>query len=203
MPDDKFIFVNAPTIINAGPRDARRQLRSQLMRRVYLKKYQVTPSPTEDDVVSVDGKESVGQSEKCRCEESPVDTVVTPPDDDHNEKSPTIRRQKVLKFRSPPERKLPTPPIDDEDELDTCANCGGVCHVSKQSSTNVRRKTPNKCAARTKKQAVNGDPKMTIDPSSINPFEPTFNDKKDFPNSNVLIQHCKRCMCSMPLLIFD
>jgi hypothetical protein len=37
---NRFIFVNAPTL-RSGPRDARRQLRSQLMRRVYLEKHQI------------------------------------------------------------------------------------------------------------------------------------------------------------------
>lgn len=68
---DRFIFVNAPTIINAGPRDARRQLRSQLMRRVYFKKCQVPSSYLADLIDQIAEKQvDSNQLTPCRCDVS-------------------------------------------------------------------------------------------------------------------------------------
>jgi hypothetical protein len=189
MPDDKFIFVNAPTIINAGPRDARRQLRSQLMRRVYLKKYKVPPQSVEDDGVSVGEGDSSSSPEQCHCSHPSVSRL-SPPDDTHHEGNKTGKKTKTRKSRIPPQSKLPTPPIDDDDVHDLCESCGGVCHSLKQGPTNAPTKTPPKERIQEDRQIMNGDPKMTIGVSLINPFEHKFS-QKDCPNSNMLIQHCK------------
>lgn len=191
MPDDKFIFVNAPTIINAGPRDARRQLRSQLMRRVYLKKYKVSPSAVEDAGVGVAERDSSSSPEQCHCLHPSVSSRLSPPDDTHHERNKSGTKTKTGKSRIPPQSKLPTPPIDDDEVQELCKSCGGVCHSLKQVPSNGRTEPPPKETVKEDKQIVNGDPKMTIGVSLINPFEEKFSNKKDCPNSNALIQHCK------------
>jgi len=188
MPDDKFIFVNAPTIINAGPRDARRQLRSQLMRRVYLKKYKVSPSAVEDDGTVIGERDSSSSPEQCQCSHPSVSSGLSLPGDTHHERN---KGGKKAKSGIPPQSKLPTPPIDDEEVQEVCKSCGGVCHSLKQDPSNGRTESPPKETVHEDNQIVNGDPKMTIGVSLINPFEEKFSNKKDCPNSNALIQHCK------------
>lgn len=191
MPEDKFIFVNAPTIINAGPRDARRQLRSQLMRRVYLKKYKGSPSEVEDDGVSMAERDSPSSPEQCHCSHPWVSSRMSPPDDTHHERTKAGKKSKLGKSRMPPRSKLPTPPIDDDEVQEVCESCGGVCHTLKQGPRNGRTEPPPKERMQEDNQIMNGDPKMTIGVSLINPFEQKFSNKKDCPNSNALIQHCK------------
>lgn len=188
MPDDKFIFVNAPTIINAGPRDARRQLRSQLMRRVYLKKYKVSPSAVEDDGINVAERDSSSSPEQCHCSHPSASSGLSPPDDAHHVRNKTGKKTKNGKSRIPPQSKLPTPPIDDDEVQEVCESCGGVCHNLKPGPG---KGPPPEERKQEDDQIINGDPKMTIGASLINPFEEKFFNKKDCPNSNALIQHCK------------
>lgn len=190
MPDDKFIFVNAPTIINAGPRDARRQLRSQLMRRVYLKKYKVSPSTIADAGVVLSERDSSRSPEQCHCSQPAVSSTLSPPDDAHHEKNKAGQKTKTRKSRIPPQSKLPTPPIDDDEMQEVCESCGGVCPVLKQGPSNGCTEPSQKERMQEDKRIMNGDPKMTIGVSLINPFEQKFS-RKDCPNSNALIQHCK------------
>lgn len=191
MPDDKFIFVNAPTIINAGPRDARRQLRSQLMRRVYLKKYKVSPSTVEDDGGNVAEGDSSSSPEQCHCSRPSASSRMSPPDDTQQERSKAGKKTKNGKSRIPPQSKLPTPPIDDDEVLEVCERCGGVCHNLKQGPRNRRPGPTPEEKIQGGKRIMNGDPKMTLGVSIINPFEQKFSNQKDCPNSNALIQHCK------------
>jgi hypothetical protein len=193
MPDDKFIFVNAPTIINAGPRDARRQLRSQLMRRVYLKKYKVSPSAVEDDGINVTERDSSSSPEQCHCSHPSASSGLSPPDDTHHERNKGGKKTKNGKSRIPPQSKLPTPPIDDDEVQEVCESCGGVCHDLKQGPSKGRTESPPKERMQEDGQIIKGDsdPKMTLGASLINPFEEKFSNKKECPNSNALIQHCK------------
>ncbi|QGA19774.1 hypothetical protein EYB26_007468 [Talaromyces marneffei] len=192
MPDDKFIFVNAPTIINAGPRDARRQLRSQLMRRVYLKKYRVTPRSVQDNGVNVGERDSSSTPEQCQCAHPSVSRL-SPPDDTHHEKNKPEEKTKTGKSRIPARAKLPTPPIDDDDVQDLCQNCGGICYSLKQAPTKAPTKTPPEERIQEERPTMNGDPRMTVGVSIINPFEQKFS-KTDCPNSNGLIQHFARIL---------
>ncbi|KAH8705997.1 hypothetical protein BGW36DRAFT_285973 [Talaromyces proteolyticus] len=119
--NDKFIFVNAPTIINAGPRDARRQLRSQLMRRVYLKKYKEPSSRSDDNVV--DTIEKTPKPEHPDIDVSSSDTSSPHLPSQHwSNNSSQARPQLVL----PSESKLLTPPSDGDSD-DGCDQCGQVC----------------------------------------------------------------------------
>ncbi|GAM37440.1 hypothetical protein TCE0_024r07363 [Talaromyces pinophilus] len=199
MPDDKFIFVNAPTIINAGPRDARRQLRSQLMRRVYLKKYKVSPSAVEDDGINVTERDSSSSPEQCHCSHPSASSGLSPPDDTHHERNKGGKKTKNGKSRIPPQSKLPTPPIDDDEVQEVCESCGGVCHDLKQGPSKGRTESPPKERMQEDGQIIKGDsdPKMTLGASLINPFEEKFSNKKECPNSNALIQHFTQVLIPM------
>jgi hypothetical protein len=195
MPNDKFIFVNAPTIINAGPRDARRELRSQLMRRVYLKKYQVSPPPSGEDIANVDEEESVGSSKPSRRGHSLANATVSPPAEYNTETNRRPQEQNVLVSRSPPVSNLPTPPDDNEQDIPRQNN--RTHQVAPQNPVNAQKKKTPKQTMRTKNRLVNGnkqqmmcDPKKTIAASFSDYFNYTFN-MKDCPNSNVLLYHCK------------
>ncbi|EED15666.1 conserved hypothetical protein [Talaromyces stipitatus ATCC 10500] len=184
---DKFIFVNAPTIVNAGPRDARRHLRSQLMRRVYLKKYKVSPPSAEEDGVGTRNKDLSDSPEQCHCSPPSVSTRPSSPDDGRRKKNKAGKKKRAVKSRIPPESKLPTPPIDD-DELDVCETCGGISHESQQDPSDTLTEVVSAKDIITDRQRGDGDPKMNIGASVFDPFEQNFG-KKDCPNSNVLIQH--------------
>jgi hypothetical protein len=119
-----------------------------------------------------------------------VTSRLSPPDDTHHERNKP-KKTKTGKSRMPPQTKLPTPPIDDDDGQDVCDSCGGVCQSLKQDPANGRIKPPPRERIQDDRPIPNGDPKMTIGVSLINPFEEKFSNKKDCPNSNVLIQHCK------------
>ncbi|OKL55316.1 hypothetical protein UA08_09395 [Talaromyces atroroseus] len=195
MPNDKFIFVNAPTIINAGPRDARRELRSQLMRRVYFKKYQVSPPPSEDDLANVNEEESVRSPKSGRRGHSLVNTTVSPPAEYDTEVSQTLQEKYGLVLRNSPVSNLPTPPDDNEQDVPQPDNA--MHQVSPPKPANARKKTP-KHIMRTKnlyvdknKQRIMGDPNKIVVASFTSYFDYACN-TQDSPNSNVLLQHYTR-----------
>ncbi|KAK9384941.1 hypothetical protein V1515DRAFT_588776 [Lipomyces mesembrius] len=78
-------------------------------------------------------------------------------------------------------------PIDD-DELDVCESCGGICHELQQDPSDTPTEAVPTKDITTDRQRREGDPKMNIGASVFDSFEQNFN-KKDCPNSNVLIQH--------------
>lgn len=191
MPEDKFIFVNAPTIINAGPRDARRELRSQLMRRVYLKKYKVLPPTVKDESAnSVDNDLPISPG-KCHCSHPSLDPWNTPPHDAEHRSEKAGKAKKKSRSRIPPITKLPTPPIDDDDELEWCGKCGGIyCNLNTVSVNDKNAGLSQNIMKQEKEESMLGDPKMRIGTSFTDLFacsRPT----EDGPNSNVLIQHCR------------
>jgi hypothetical protein len=178
--NDKFIFVNAPTIINAGPRDARRQLRSQLMRRVYLRKYQ-EPTPRIEHVVDTIERE--------------------PPKDDSEGESSSSRGHTT----SPPmgttgiavahpvasiDSKLPTPPSEGDGD-DGCNRCGGCCRSPNQCQPVTHTRKKPKLLSPTKEAPLDLGPLLSsIAMSTLNPFA-VPDDGVNAPNSHMLINHCK------------
>lgn len=188
MPNnDKFIFVNAPTIINAGPRDARRQLRSQLMRRVYLRKYQ-DPSPRIEHVVDTIEQEPPKDDSEGESSSSRAPTA-----------SPPVRNQQwtiekaVSKPISVTDSKLPTPPSDGDGD-DGCSRCGGFCRSPEQCQPVTHTRKKPKLLSPAKEAPLDLGPLLSsISASAINPFAAP-DDAVNAPNTHLLINHCKLIM---------
>ncbi|CRG89124.1 Protein transport protein sec39 [Talaromyces islandicus] len=180
--NDKFIFVNAPTIINAGPRDARRQLRSQLMRRVYLRKYQEPPPRIEDVVDTIEQDppkdDSEGESSSSRA------PTTSPPVS--SQQWPT--EQVVSKPTSLVDSKLPTPPSEGDGD-DGCSRCGGFCRSPGQCQPVVRIRKKAKLLSPANEAPLDLGPLLSsIAASAINPFAVPDN-VHNAPNSQMLINH--------------
>lgn len=174
--NDKFIFVNAPTIINAGPRDARRQLRSQLMRRVYLRKYKVSPPQIPDIVDTI---EQLPPKEEPESDCSSRDTTTSPP--------------MAVQQLTPPgstvstiESKLPTPPSEGDSD-DGCCSCGGFCRSPDQCQPIV---PAHKKVKLEKESPMDLDPFLSLAVSHLNSFALPDGAAKA-PNINMLLDHCK------------
>lgn len=185
--NDKFIFVNAPTIINAGPRDARRQLRSQLMRRVYLRKYQDPPSQIEDVVDTIEQDPPKDDSEADSSSSSRGHTT-SPLMATMQSQSPT--GSTLSRPGAPIDCKLPTPPSEGDGD-DGCIQCGGRCRSPDQCQPVVRAHKKQKLLSPANEASPDLGPLLSsISMSTLNPFA-VPEDGPNAPNSHMLINHCK------------
>ena len=136
-------------------------------------------------------RDSSSSPEQCRCSPPTVNSKLNPPDDTHHERNKTGKKAKTGRSRISPYSKLPTPPLDDDEVQEVCERCGVACHSLKRDPSNGRTEPLPKERLQKDKQLMSNDPKMSIGASLINPFEHKFSNKKDCPNSNALMQHCK------------
>jgi hypothetical protein len=188
---DRFIFVNAPTIINAGPRDARRQLRSQLMRRVHFKKYQA-PSSHLAELIDQIGDEQVDELTQCRCDESSSSSAKgTPPPTDQIQRQTSRAGTNTYHASNTSSRQgsHPAPPSPGKGgfSVNICEPCG---HWRSSSLFGLTGAEMERSMFPLERRRCIGDPLQTIGAVVMDPFGEPRN-SSDFPNRHQLVTHCK------------
>lgn len=153
MPNDKFIFVNAPAIVNAGSKDAQHELRSQLMRRIYSKKRQVTPPRFKEEVCdasAAQGKHATNPGSSNSEMSSNGRSASLSLDDMHN----TPRDRSLIALSCAIQQ------VDIKQEL---TQHGALRRVSQQEQPNVRRQKTMRLNSR----LVHGNSKKIVgDPAT-------------------------------------
>jgi hypothetical protein len=183
---DRFIFVNAPTIIDAGPRDARRQLRSQLMRRVHFKKYQVQ-SPYLAELIDQIGNEQVDELTQCRCDVSSSSSAPPSTGQIQRPTSPAKTNAYHTTNTSSKRRSYPFPPspVQEGFSVHICERYGHW----RSSFTPSCAEMDESMFVLERKEYIS-DPLQTIAAGVMDPFGEPRN-SSDFPNCHQLVTQCK------------